>query len=272
VEVEIVNALRADAAKVLTEGRAKVVIGYQARGEQRAPAFITDPAKVNLLVFDAACTQNPAVYLRKPEVRALGTPAVVARPAVMRSLILLKAEAQLADGDVVVLAIADGVYHGAMDLAQTAALLKEKYANLVPDPALLKRIEELQRMSAEERARFWTDQFAKCTRCYACRAACPGCYCTRCIVEKNLPQWISTAAAEHGNYAWNVIRAFHLAGRCTQCGACEAACPQGIPLMLLNLMLDEEVAARFGERAGYDPEAKPVIGSWKPDDDQGFIR
>ena len=61
MEVEIVNALRADAAKVLTEGRAKVVIGYQARGEQRAPAFITDPAKVKLYALKAAAEVAEAV-------------------------------------------------------------------------------------------------------------------------------------------------------------------------------------------------------------------
>ena len=87
-----------------------------------------------------------------------------------------------------------------------------------------------------------------------------------------MPQWISTAAAEHGNYAWNIIRAFHLAGRCTMCGACEAACPQGIPLMLLNIMLGREVEQEFETKVGYDPAAKPVIGSWNPEDDEGFIR
>jgi ferredoxin len=127
-------------------------------------------------------------------------------------------------------------------------------------------------MTPEERAAFWSAEFAKCTRCYACRAACPGCYCTRCIVEKNVPQWISTAAAEHGNFAWNIIRAFHLAGRCTECGACEAACPQGIRLMLLNAVLARGVEAAFGERPGYDPAAKPLVGSWKPEDTEEFIR
>ena len=92
------------------------------------------------------------------------------------------------------------------------------------------------------------------------------------FVEKNVPQWVSAVAAQHGNYAWHIIRAFHQAGRCTLCGACEAACPQGIPLMLLNLALSQEVAAKFGEKPGYDPAAKPVVGSWKPDDDEGFIR
>jgi ferredoxin len=268
--VEIAEALRADAARLLAEGRAKLVIGYQARGPHRAPAFISDPAKVNVLVYDNLCKQNLAVYLRKPEVRLKGPVAIVATPAVMRSLMVLAAESQLTEATV--LAVGKDAYHGVLDLAGAAALLKEKYADLAPEPELLEALAKLNALSPEARARFWTGQFAKCTRCYACRAACPGCYCQRCIVEKNVPQWVSAAAAQHGNYAWHVIRAFHQAGRCTLCGACEAACPQGIPLMLLNLALSEEVAKRFGEKPGYDPAAKPVVGSWKPDDDQGFIR
>jgi formate dehydrogenase subunit beta len=268
--VEMIATLRADAAKLLTDGRAKLVIGYQARGPHRAPAFISDPAKVDALVYDDLCKQNLAVYLRKPEVRVRGPVAIVAPPAAMRSLMVLASETQLAEATV--LAVGKNVYHGVLDLAGAAALLKEKYADLAPPPELLEALAKLNAMSPEERSRFWTGQFAKCTRCYACRAACPGCYCTRCIVEKNVPQWVSTAAAQHGNYEWHIIRAFHQAGRCTLCGACEAACPQGIPLMLLNLAISEEISRHYGEKAGYDPAAKPVIGSWKPGDDEEFIR
>mgnify|MGYP000981562322 CR=1 FL=1 len=31
-----------------------------------------------------------------------------------------------------------------------------------------------------ERAEFWHEQFAKCIRCYACRNACPSCFCPEC--------------------------------------------------------------------------------------------
>jgi ferredoxin len=271
--VEVIQALRADAAKLLADGRAKVVIGYQARGDHRAPVFITDPAKTSALVLDEACKQNLVAYLRKPEVRRFAPVAVVATPAAMRSLVLLQSESQLAEGAVLVLAAAPGgAYHGVLDLAGAVALLKEKYADLAPSAELLARVKEITAMKPEERAAFWSAEFAKCTRCYACRAACPMCYCTRCIVEKNVPQWISTAAAGHGNYAWNIIRAFHLAGRCTACGACEAACPQGIPLMLLNLVLAEEAEKQSEIKPGYDPAAKPVIGSWNPEDDEDFIK
>jgi len=267
-----IEALRADAVRLLKDGAVKMVIGYRARGDDRVPAFVTDPLKVDSLVYDSACKQNLAAYLSKPQVRRLVPLALVAPPNVCRSLVVLAAETQLADGEVRVLAVGNDQYHGVLDVAGAAALLKEKYADLAPAEDLLKKIAELSAMTAARRAAFWTEQFARCTRCYACRAACPGCYCTRCIVEKNVPQWISTAAAGHGNYAWNVIRAFHQAGRCTACGACEAACPQGLPLMLLNAKIAADVAEEFDAKAGYDPAAKPVIGSWKSDDDDEYMR
>ena len=268
-----VDRLRQDAAAVLADGRARMVIGFRDRAGDRVPAFITDAEQAGELVYDEACRQNLAAYLKKADLKRFRPVAIVARPAVMRSLVLLAAEAQVAEEDVLVLGVSDDQeYHGILDLAATAALLAEKYAEIPHDPDVVKRIEELSAMTPEERSGFWAEQFAKCTRCYACRAACPMCYCTQCIVEKNVPQWISTAAAGHGNYAWNIIRAFHLAGRCTECGACEAACPQGIPLMLLNVGLARDVEEEFGVKVGYDAEAEPVIGSWSPDDGEDFIR
>jgi len=264
--------LKADAASLLAEEKVSLVIAHRRRGGETVPGFFTTAEQTADLTYDPACRLNLAAYLRKPEVRRRRPVAVVARPAVMRSLLLLASEHQLTDDDVRVLAVGDEAYHGVLTLAETQALLAERYAEMAPEEATLAEIARIDAMPPEERARFWRDQFAKCTRCYACRAACPMCYCQQCIVEKNMPQWISTAPRPHGNYAWNIIRAFHLAGRCTECGACEAACPQGIPLMLLNTVLAQEARERYGYRAGYDAEAEPLIGSWSPEDDETFIR
>lgn len=264
--------MRADAGRLLREGRVKLVIGYRLKGTERPPVFITRADEVSTLVFDELCTKNLAAYLHKPEIRKKFPVAVAAAPAVCRSLVLLAAEAQLGVSDVIALTAGPKGYTGALDLAGTAKLLKEKYQDLAPEKELLDAAAKLDGMTAGERAEFWRAQFLKCTRCYACRAACPGCYCKRCIVEKNVPQWISAMADGHGNYAWNIIRAFHLAGRCTLCGSCEAACPQGIPLMLFNAKLDSLVQDEFKAKAGYDMDEKPFIGSWSPDDDNTFIK
>jgi ferredoxin len=266
------EAMRADAAAVLRDGRARMVLAYREQGGRRLPALVEDPARADGILWDQECRQNLAAWLGKPQIRGRFPVAVAAGPAVMRSLVVLHAESQIGEADVLVLAVGPDQYHGAMDIRATAALLQAEYPAPALAPELAAQLEALRAMGPEERADFWRREFARCTRCYACRAACPGCYCTSCIVQRNQPQWIAAAPTAHGNFSWNLIRAFHQAGRCTQCGACEAACPQGLPLMLLNASLAQEVEATFGHRAGYDPDARPFIGSWETGDAEAFIR
>ena len=267
----MMKALRQEAAKLLQEKRAALIIGFAER-EGHPALFISKPEDCERLFYDVSCRQNLAAYLSKPEVSARRPVAIVASLAALRSLVVLTAESQAAPGQVLALAVDKDAFLGTFDVAGAAELLRSKYPDLGPEKALLERVGELSKKSVVERAAFWAEEFAKCTRCYACRAACPGCYCARCIVEKNAPQWVSTAALGHGNYSWNIMRAFHQSGRCTLCGACEAACPQGLPLMVLNAVLDREALAEFDARPGYDPEGKPVIGSWSAEDDHSYMR
>lgn len=267
-----VDSIRAAAAAVLRDGRAKMVLGFRLRNHRRIPALLTDPKDAEQLVWDGQCVNNLANYLRKADIRGYFPVAVVARPAVMRSLIVLLAESQLPPDAVLVLAVGNDEYHGILDLNATAALLREKYAAVAPSAEVQARLKDLAAMTPRQRAAFWMERFEKCTRCYACRAACPNCYCTLCAARKNNPQWISTISGGHGSFAWNLLRAYHQAGRCTLCGACEAACPQDVPLMLLNAWVEQQVQEEFEYKAGFDPAQKPFIGSWEPDDDDSFMR
>ncbi len=82
-----------------------------------------------------------------------------------------------------------------VELANFEAI--EKFAAASPvglseqEKALLVKIEA---MSLQERWEFWQSEFSRCIKCYACRQACPMCYCTKCIVEVNQRQWIPVAA------------------------------------------------------------------------------
>jgi len=49
---------------------------------------------------------------------------------------------------------------------------------------------EFERMSPQERWRFFEKESSRCIRCYACREACPMCYCPECFVDSSSPKWI----------------------------------------------------------------------------------
>ena len=73
-----------------------------------------------------------------------------------------------------------------------------------------------------------------------------------------------------GNSAWNIIRAFHLAGRCSGCDECSRACPADIRLDLINRKLELEVERQFGS-VGLDPEEKAALVDFREDDDEEFV-
>jgi ferredoxin len=127
-------------------------------------------------------------------------------------------------------------------------------------------VADLARRPVAERHAFWRAQVERCLRCYACREACPACYCRTCFVDKAAPRWLSKASTVDENWMFHAVRAFHLAGRCVGCGECERVCPMDIPISTLNRMLDQEVRERFGYAAGLDPEAVPPLGTFRPDD------
>ncbi|MGA2255365.1 MAG: 4Fe-4S dicluster domain-containing protein, partial [Thermoguttaceae bacterium] len=126
--------------------------------------------------------------------------------------------------------------------------------------------------SSSERLAYWRQELARCVKCYACRQVCPMCYCPRCIADKNRPQVISTSATLKGNFAWHITRAFHLAARCVGCEECTRVCPVGIDLRLLNLSLAQAAEENFAFRAGDDPQAEPVVGSYTIQDKESFIQ
>jgi ferredoxin len=265
------QALQQKVKELLESGNVQVVIGYGEGSNGKArPVFIRDTADAAKLVWDDRCHQNLAVYVNKPEIKKLGKAAIVAHPAAVRSLVQLIAENQLTSDAVVILAVESDTLE---ELTDRASL--ETYAKghpVVFPPFVIKEIEDLAALSMPEKFKFWQDELSKCFKCYACRAACPLCYCERCVVDCNQPQWVSVPSTVEGNFQWHMNRAMHLAGRCISCGSCTIACPVGIPIGLLTMEASRISLAEFGYEPGVSCETSSAMSSFKNEDKETFIQ
>lgn len=265
------DALRSRARQLLESGTVGVVLGYAlGTAGRRRPLFACTAEEAEALVFDEACRLNLAGYVARRDLRRLGRMALVARPAALRSLVQLAAERQVADADVLALAVADGAV---LEL-DTIAAMEAYLSSLADQPASDVRAElaRLRALPAEERWAYWQSELSRCLKCYACRGVCPMCYCERCTVECNRPQWVPVASHGLGNVEYHLMRAMHLAGRCVECGSCGEACPVGIPVHLLTIAAEESVREQFGQRGGAGAAAGYALSSFRPDDQEGFIR
>lgn len=126
----------------------------------------------------------------------------------------------------------------------------------------------LEGLSPPERWAFFADAFSRCTRCLACRNACPLCYCANCILER--PEWIGHEANLAENTAYQLQRVLDLVGRCTECAECERVCPEQLPLMALHRKMNREAGALFGHASGEDDQARSMLSVFDLRDPEGL--
>lgn len=277
----ILQQLRHLCRRLLEDGDVQVVIGYgQSRPDAPAyPIFVTRADDVARLVWNDRCFANLTAYLTRKEIRALGKPAIIVKGCDERALVVLENESQIERSEIVVIGVAcEGVglpKCAACDVRMprtTNMVVGEIDNSDVPTTDRYAALDAFMARSPADRMAYWQAELSRCVKCYACRQVCPLCYCQRCIVDKNRPTAIDTSASLKGNFAWHITRAFHLAARCVGCGECTRACPAGIDLMLLNLATARAAENSFGYRPGMDPEAEPVVGSYRERDQEAFIR
>jgi ferredoxin len=280
----MIEQIREKARELLESDAVDCAIGYERAtdGITARPCFAYRPEEVERFIFDETCVHNLAPYLmdRRAKVNAL-----VAKPCDARAINLLLQEQQLErDRLFIIGVVCSGVVETGWNRAGKSPasrcatcpqhtppiydfLVGDPVAEEAPPAVTSPEVADLEAMGAESRRSFWEDHFGRCLRCYACRQACPGCYCKECFVDRLEPLWVGIRIAPVENHMWNAIRAFHLAGRCIECGECERVCPVNIPLMLLNSKLSQETAELFDFQPGLSAEAQPPLATFSPDED-----
>lgn len=130
----------------------------------------------------------------------------------------------------------------------------------VVDSARFDEVARLEAMTPDERFAFWQGELSRCIRCNACRDVCPACTCEKCVFD-NPTSGVENKAITDSfeEKMFHIIRAFHVAGRCTDCGECSRVCPQHIPLHLLNRKFIKDINGFYG-----DYQAGETVGSRAP--------
>jgi len=304
---QLTDDIRAIARKLLREKKVEVVIGYE-RGSlplRRRPCFVRREEDADRLVWDGWCDNTLATYLPKRREKA----AIVAKGCDSRAVVELIKEKQVPRDQVIVIGVPckgmldrvkveSSADSGRMAKAEEGPKTEETlrregllldccktcvhpnpvlHDELVGEPAPQKTqdpfsdIEAFIALKPEERWAYLSKEVEKCIRCYACRNACPLCYCPECFVDASLPQWVGKSIDASDTMIFHLMRAYHLAGRCVACGACERACPMGVDLGKLNRVLSKEVMDLFGYEAGLGLDEKSPLATFRPDDPESFI-
>lgn len=260
------NRIKARAIELLSDGTVARVIGWE-KGETEtdwSPALFETAEEMENFVYGDFAGANLSKYCRKFNT-AEGKTLVVLKPCDTLSFQQLIHEHRLdREKFYIIGAGCKGMKDEKGNLLKCNACKgkdfevsdeiiddeESKASNCVIDR--MAGVVELENMTAEERFEFWRGELSRCIRCNACRNVCPACTCIKCVFDNpNSGVQSKAPVTDFEENMFHIIRAYHVAGRCTDCGECSRVCPQNIPLHLLNRKFIKDIDELYGEyRAG----------------------
>lgn len=277
----------------MEKGEVRCFIGFE-KGQLpfHSPlAFIDKAEQAERLIWDDFCIANLSKYLLNlshPE----GKIGLVVKGCDSRGIIRLIQDNQVNREKLVIIGVPcrgmkDASLASGMEEITRLPLAEKCSGCLFPNPLVydvligekveanpkqrFKRVEEIEKLNLDEKHAYWSEEFSRCIRCYACRNICPACSCRSCYLDQHRVNWNGKAVNAAENVNFNLTRAIHVAGRCIECGECERVCPVGVPIMAVNRKIIRDINSLFGSYdAGVELEEKPPLGWYRADDPDGF--
>ena len=292
---EIQKQLRDIAKELLISGDFEMLIGYGEGSlpQKVTPIFIRKPEEAEHLVFNEYCSPNLVTYLKKfkPKDKKI---AIVTKACDNRSLVMLIKEKQIEREKIFIIGVecpgitispeinkesnldvicisctirSPVIYDRLLKIGERGEIEKKEEFKLSDE-----EIEAFEKMSPNERWKYFQNEIKKCIRCYACRNVCPLCYCEQCFVDITSPRWLSEGLDASDLTFYHLVRILHSAGRCGKCGACEHACPMGIRLRFLTRKMSDIIEELYGTKAGINPDEPPALGVFREADDNSLFK
>ena len=286
---EIAKRIQNRALELLADGTVSRVLGWE-KGETQAdwtPAMFESAEEMKDFVYGEYAGANLSKYCLKLK-RLEGRTLVVLKPCDTLSFHQLTKEHRVdREKFYIIGAGCKGMKDEAGTLLKCNACKGKEFAvydEIIDDEesrkpsAVMDRMDgvsDLEKMTAQQRYDFWRGELSRCIRCNACRNVCPACTCEKCVFDNPASGAASKApVTDFEENMFHIIRAYHVAGRCTDCGECSRVCPQHIPLHLLNRKFIKDMNELYGDyQAGEgDDERTPMTSYTKEDAEPGIVK
>ncbi len=251
----MLKIIREHAEALLAEPGVTAVLGLRAGWDGAAPWFFVAAGELDLLVTEPKWPLAKIAWRAARELAEGESLGLVGRGCDLRALAELEKAGQLRPGAIRPVPVTCSAEQAASCLCPTPWPPGGEGA---PGADFLADAATASLLLDADRADRWREHFARCIKCYGCRNACPICTCPECKLEED--GYVAQGRIPPEPLAFHLIRAMHLADRCVGCGACQEACPAGLPLLALHQWLRQSLRQGFAYQSG-SAAASPVFAA-----------